>query len=165
MRIQSQDLDAGVAQAEALLQVVMQDFQDSLQPLPGQGSRYCMQRNVRSRQGDSQFTVGEQHHGLRHLTLFREILGVTAEWKSGFIDDAFLDRAGDHGGEFIIQAAFTGALQRRQNIFGVGRIWRTGMDGFGGSEWQDTQTPSLRRLPCIIVMQYEGSAESKSTTM
>ena len=40
------------------------------------------------------------------------MLGVTGEGDTGVIDDAFVDRGGYHGIEFVVHASLNGTFQR-----------------------------------------------------
>ena len=67
---------------------------------------------MRRRQRDAQ-AIGNQHHDRqRGAGSFGEIFSMTREGDAGVVDDALLDRRGDHGVEIAAQTAVGGDVQQ-----------------------------------------------------
>jgi hypothetical protein len=81
------------------------------------------QRQVGGGERHAQAVRHQQHHHLRGPAAGGEVLGVAAEGDAGVVDDALVERGGDHRVEAAFEAAPDGVIepfQQRQRVGGVG---------------------------------------------
>ena len=72
--------------------------------------------------------ASQQHHRLQITAGGRQILGVAAEGDARLVDDALLQRSGDHPGKLAAATALQRPVQKGQHGAGVAYIQLPGND-------------------------------------
>jgi hypothetical protein len=122
MRIDAADEDARPADAVQPSQVTVEHGDDGAQSLGRQRAAHARERQVSRRERDAHAAAGQQHHRAAAARAAREVFRVPRKADTGIVDDALLDRRGDHRRKLTTAAARDGAIEQREHIARVARI-------------------------------------------
>ena len=121
VRIQATDQHMRLRDPKFCLQIVMQNPDDLAQEFRRDRIRNRFDRQMGGHQRNAHFFRRQHHHHFRTVrALFKE-LRMTGKRYTRFVDDAFVDGAGNQGGKFALQATVAGARKGFNDIMAVFR--------------------------------------------
>ena len=121
VRIQAADQNVRLLDAEFGLQIMMQDPDDLPQQFRGNGIRNGPDGQMGCDKRNTHCLRCQHHDDFRAVRALFKKLRMPGKGNTRFVNDAFVDRAGNQGGKFTLQTTVAGARKRFNDIVAVFR--------------------------------------------
>ena len=121
VRIQAADQHVRLRDPKFCLQIVMQNPDDLAQEFRGDRVRNGFDRQMGGHQRNAHLLRRQHHHHFRAVRALFEEFRMPGKGYTRFVDDAFVDGAGDQSGKFALQATVAGARKGFNDIVTVFR--------------------------------------------